>query len=121
MMNLREYAYQLRWYHGIGSRPQDEAVFFVSVKMPYQRRMRPISRHGGHHAASHGAQILCESLIKEGVDTIFGMPGGAIIPLYDTLFQYPFRHILCRHEQGASHMADGYARITGNVGVCPSR
>ena len=65
-----------------------------------------------------GAQILCESLIKEGVDTIFGMPGGAIIPLYDTLFQYPFRHILCRHEQGASHMADGYARITGNVGVC---
>jgi acetolactate synthase-1/2/3 large subunit len=66
-----------------------------------------------------GAQILCESLIKEGVDVIFGFPGGKVIPLYDTLMQYPaLRHILVRHEQGAAHAADGYARATGKVGVC---
>lgn len=66
-----------------------------------------------------GAQILCESLVKEGVDVIFGFPGGAVIPLYDTLPQYPqLRHILVRHEQGAAHAADGYARATGKVGVC---
>jgi len=66
-----------------------------------------------------GAQILCESLIKEGVEVIFGFPGGAIILLYDTLPQYSqLRHILVRHEQGAAHAADGYARATGKVGVC---
>jgi acetolactate synthase I/II/III large subunit len=66
-----------------------------------------------------GAQILCESLIKEGVEVIFGFPGGKVIPLYDTLLQYPaLRHILVRHEQGAAHAADGYARVTGKVGVC---
>ncbi len=66
-----------------------------------------------------GAQVLCESLVKEGVDIIFGFPGGSVIPLYDTLPQYPqLRHILVRHEQGASHAADGYARATGKVGVC---
>jgi acetolactate synthase I/II/III large subunit len=67
----------------------------------------------------NGAQILCECLIKEGVDTIFGYPGGKVIPLYDTLMQYPaLRHILVRHEQAAAHAADGYARATGKVGVC---
>ena len=66
-----------------------------------------------------GAQILCESLVREGVEVIFGFPGGAILPLYDTLPQYPqLRHILVRHEQGAAHAADGYARATGKVGVC---
>jgi len=66
-----------------------------------------------------GAQILCEGLLREGVEVIFGLPGGAIIPLYDTLPQYPqLRHILVRHEQGAAHAADGYARATGKVGVC---
>ena len=66
-----------------------------------------------------GAQILCESLLKEGVDVIFGFPGGKVIPLFDTLMQYPqLRHILVRHEQGAAHAADGYARATGKVGVC---
>ena len=66
-----------------------------------------------------GAQILCESLVKEGIEVIFGFPGGAIIPLYDALPQYPqLRHILVRHEQGAAHAADGYARATGKVGVC---
>ena len=66
-----------------------------------------------------GAQILCESLVKEGVEVIFGLPGGVLIPLYDTLPQYPqLRHVLVRHEQGAAHAADGYARASGKVGVC---
>ncbi len=66
-----------------------------------------------------GAQILLESLIKEGVDVIFGYPGGVVLPLFDTFPQYPaLRHILVRHEQGAAHAADGYARATGKVGVC---
>jgi acetolactate synthase-1/2/3 large subunit len=66
-----------------------------------------------------GAQILCEGLVREGVEVIFGILGGAILPLYDTLPQYPqLRHILVRHEQGAAHAADGYARATGKVGVC---
>jgi acetolactate synthase-1/2/3 large subunit len=66
-----------------------------------------------------GAQILCESLVKEGVEVIFGYPGGAVLPLYDTLPQYPqLRHILVRHEQGAAHAADAYARVTEKAGVC---
>jgi acetolactate synthase-1/2/3 large subunit len=66
-----------------------------------------------------GAQILCEAMVKEGVEVIFGFPGGTVLPLYDTLPQYPqLRHILVRHEQGAAHAADGYARATGKVGVC---
>ncbi len=66
-----------------------------------------------------GAQILCESLLKEGVEVIFGFPGGVVLPLFDTFPQYPrLRHILVRHEQGAAHAADGYARATGKVGIC---
>jgi acetolactate synthase-1/2/3 large subunit len=66
-----------------------------------------------------GAQILCECLVKEGVEVIFGILGGAVLPLYDTLPQYPqLRHILVRHEQGAAHAADGYARATHKAGVC---
>ncbi len=66
-----------------------------------------------------GAQILCEGLLREGVEVIFGIPGGATLPLYDTLAQYPqLRHALVRHEQAAAHAADGYARATGKVGVC---
>ena len=65
-----------------------------------------------------GGQIVCESLIREGVEVIFGIPGGAILPLYQDLPGYPqLRHILMRHEQGAAHAADGYARVTGKVGV----
>lgn len=67
----------------------------------------------------NGGQIVCESLLKEGVEVIFGIPGGAILPLYQTLFSYPqLKHILTRHEEGASMAADGYARATGKVGVC---
>ncbi len=66
-----------------------------------------------------GAEILCEALLKEGVETIFGFPGGALLPLYDTFPQYPqLRHVLVRHEQGAAHAAEGYARSSGKVGVC---
>jgi len=66
-----------------------------------------------------GAQIILDGLVKEGVDVIFGILGGAILPLYDTMPQFPqLRHILVRHEQGAAHAADGYARVTGKVGVC---
>ena len=66
----------------------------------------------------NGSQMVCESLLKEGVDVIFGLPGGAILPLYQTLPEYPqLRHILVRHEQGAAHAADGYGRVTGRPGV----
>ncbi|MEA3443048.1 MAG: biosynthetic-type acetolactate synthase large subunit [Chloroflexota bacterium] len=66
-----------------------------------------------------GAQILCEGLTREGVEVIFGILGGAVLPIYDTLPQYPqLRHILTRHEQGAAHAAEGYARATNKVGVC---
>ena len=64
-----------------------------------------------------GAQILWESLVREGVSTVFGYPGGAILPAYDAMLDYPIRHILVRHEQGATHMADGFARASGEVGV----
>jgi len=66
-----------------------------------------------------GAQITLETLQREGVDTIFGYPGGVVLPLYDTLPQFPgIKHVLVRHEQGAAHMADGYARASGRMGVC---
>src|SRR5690349_8403534 len=64
-----------------------------------------------------GAQIIWECLVHEGVRTVFGYPGGAILPAYDAMLDYPIRHVLVRHEQGAAHMADGYARASGEVGV----
>lgn len=66
----------------------------------------------------NGSRMVCESLVAEGVRVVFGLPGGAIMPLYDVLPNYPFKHILVRHEQGAAHMADGYGRASGDVGVC---
>ena len=66
-----------------------------------------------------GAQILLESLKREGVDVLFGYPGGAVIDIYDELPRHPeIRHVLVRHEQGAVHAADGYARASGKVGAC---
>ncbi len=65
-----------------------------------------------------GAKALVEELEAEGVEYIFGYPGGATLPIYDALAHSSIRHILSRHEQGAAHMADGYARATGKVGVC---
>jgi len=66
----------------------------------------------------NGADILLKALEREGVDLIFGYPGGVFLPLYDALLDSPIRHILARHEQGVAHAADGYARVTGKVGVC---
>ena len=70
-------------------------------------------------APKTGARILCESLVREGVDTLFGYPGGAVLPIYDELaaMRGSLRHVLVRHEQGAVHMAEGYAKATGRVGV----
>jgi acetolactate synthase-1/2/3 large subunit len=66
-----------------------------------------------------GADVVCEALIRQGVDVFFSYPGGVILPLYDVLGEYPeIRHVLVRHEQGGAHAADGYARVTGKVGVC---
>ena len=65
-----------------------------------------------------GAQIFLDCLKREKVDTIFGFPGGAVLNLYDELYGSDIRHYLVRHEQAAVHAADGYARATGNVGVC---
>jgi acetolactate synthase-1/2/3 large subunit len=66
-----------------------------------------------------GADVVCEALLRQGADVLFGYPGGVILPLYDVFGDYPdLRHVLVRHEQGAAHAADGYARATGRVGVC---
>ncbi|HSM32721.1 MAG TPA: thiamine pyrophosphate-binding protein, partial [Anaerolineae bacterium] len=71
------------------------------------------------HRTRIGADALCQALIHQGVDVIFGYPGGVILPLYDVWADYPeLRTILVRHEQGAAHAADGYARASGRVGVC---
>jgi acetolactate synthase I/II/III large subunit len=67
--------------------------------------------------AMTGAQALWEALVREGVTDVFGYPGGAILPAYDAMLGYPIHHVLVRHEQGATHMADGYARASGKVGV----
>jgi acetolactate synthase I/II/III large subunit len=64
-----------------------------------------------------GAHVIWSVLVEQGVDTVFGYPGGAILPAYDALLDHPIRHVLVRHEQGAMHMADGYARASGKVGV----
>ena len=66
----------------------------------------------------NGSQILSKCLTEEGVEVVFGLPGGAIMPLYDEMHKHPIRHVLVRHEQGGAHMADGYARAKRDVGVC---
>ena len=68
--------------------------------------------------ATNGAEILLDTLTEEGVETIFGYPGGSVLPLFDALYDRQIRFLLTRHEQGAAHMADGFARATGKVGVC---
>src|SRR5580765_4936077 len=64
-----------------------------------------------------GAQALWAALVREGVTEVFGYPGGAILPAYDAMLGFPIHHVLVRHEQGATHMADGYSRASGKVGV----
>ena len=65
----------------------------------------------------NGGQALIKALEMEGVEVMFGLPGGAILPVYDPIIDSPIRHILVRHEQGAGHMAEGYAHATGRPGV----
>ena len=70
-------------------------------------------------ATQRGADLVCVALERSGVDVVFGYPGGASLPIYDALPDHPsIHHVLVRHEQGAAHMADGYARVTGRPGVC---
>lgn len=89
--------------------------------MTVQNKQRPVAEHRATPATSRrlsGARILCECLVREGVEVIFGYPGAAVVPIYDVLPEYNIRHILVRHEQAAAHAADGYARASGKVGVC---
>lgn len=81
-------------------------------------RVRAVELENHEGQTLTGAEILWESLVREGVRVVFGYPGGAIMPAYDALPKYPLHHVLVRHEQGAAHMADGYARASGRVGVC---
>ncbi len=64
-----------------------------------------------------GSEVLVEALLKENVDYLFGYPGGAVLPLYDTFYDGKIKHILARREQGAVHAAEGYARVSGKTGV----
>ena len=79
-----------------------------SIKLPQTKNIPTLT----------GAEILWATLVGEGTTTVFGYPGGAILPAYDALRKFPIHHVLVRHEQGAAHMADGYARASGKVGVC---
>jgi acetolactate synthase-1/2/3 large subunit len=90
-----------------------EAAAIEKARSEMLRDSKPLDRN------RIGADALCEALIRQGVDVIFGYPGGVILPLYDVWADYPeLRTILVRHEQGAAHAADGYARASGRVGVC---
>jgi len=75
----------------------------------------PVGKEGGQMIT--GAEIIIKSLEEEGVEVVFGYPGGAVIPLYDKLYDSSLKHVLVRHEQAAAHAADGYARATGKTGV----
>ena len=91
--------------------PTAAAVEQAQKEMLHEARVR--------HRTRIGADVVCEALIRQGVDVFFSYPGGVILPLYDVMGDYPeLRHILVRHEQGGAHAADGYARVTGKVGVC---
>jgi acetolactate synthase-1/2/3 large subunit len=89
----------------------------ASTNHPSHARPRLPATITRAHEILTGAQIIWETLVREGVEVVFGYPGGAILPAYDALAGFPIRHVLVRHEQGAAHMADGYARASGRVGV----
>jgi acetolactate synthase-1/2/3 large subunit len=96
----------------------------TAKKHPSQTTQTPAKAEPGQHIHTPtstkltGSEIMWATLEGEGVDVVFGYPGGAILPAYDALRKFPIRHVLVRHEQGAAHMADGYARASGKVGVC---
>src|SRR5580692_875851 len=107
----------------VGARPQHNARLptsrfrgVVSISGP----IRPTTWQPRNRRAPMkltGAQALIKSLEMQGVDVMFGLPGGAILPVYDPILDSSIRHILVRHEQGAGHMAEGYAMVTGRPGV----
>jgi len=100
----------------LGRRPEDSmSALATEVTGPVAHRDAFPDRRG---EVLTGAEIIWESLLREGVEVVFGYPGGAIMPAYDAMIRYPIHHVLVRHEQGGSHMADGYARASGKVGVC---
>lgn len=76
------------------------------------------SQRMSHPPRINASKLVVERLVAHGVKVVFGYPGGAILPVYDALYDSPIRHVLVRHEQAAAHMADGYARVTGRPGVC---
>src|SRR6516165_935049 len=105
-------------------RRSDGVLRMYEVGRPFQGRPSaglegPALQEGSMMAKETmtGAQALWAALVREGVTEVFGYPGGAILPAYDAMLGYPIHHVLVRHEQGATHMADGYARASGKVGV----
>lgn len=90
---------------------------YLEMRMSSRETTTAIPEHLSKPACLNGAEILWATLLGEGVTHVFGYPGGAILPAYDALRKFPIHHILVRHEQGAAHMADGYARASGKVGV----
>jgi len=96
--------------------PNDGSAAAVAIEQARSQMLRDVAPR---KRTRIGADVVCEALLRQGVDVIFSYPGGVILPLYDILGDYPeIRHILVRHEQGGAHAADGYARVTGRVGVC---
>jgi acetolactate synthase-1/2/3 large subunit len=109
--------------HGQGPSPRDLAARAAAREAPPGSRPDRPGAPGAEPSAAEpsqitGAQALVAALEKLGVDVVFGIPGGAILPAYDPLFDSRLRHILVRHEQGAGHAATGYAQVTGRPGVC---
>ena len=101
-------------------RPKNQVMETVTVlgAAPTRQPTQPRARGAHQQATRSGAQVLIDTLIELGVDTVFGYPGGAVLPLYDALVDRPrLRHILVWHEQAAVHAAQGYARSTGLPGV----
>src|SRR5687767_11754490 len=102
----------------------DLKIYFMSViqnitDLKKEKTVAQFPLHGAEGVEVTGSDALILSLLNEGVDTIFGYPGGAIMPIYDALYNYAdkVKHILVRHEQGAIHAAQGYARVSGRPGI----
>jgi acetolactate synthase-1/2/3 large subunit len=93
-------------------------VLIISINSAQQYKESTMANNSSKNIPTlTGAEIVWATLVGEGVSTVFGYPGGAILPVYDALRKFPIHHVLVRHEQGAAHMADGYARASGRVGV----
>lgn len=91
----------------------------MSAQLPEVRSIEQLREKWKNPEVITGSEVLLRSLVLEGVDTVFGYPGGAVLYIYDALYGFDdFKHILTRHEQGAIHAADGYARASGKAGVC---